>query len=202
VDAQVQNIIADMQQAEPDSPGAEVLFPGERVLRKRQENLSHGNPVDETVWQAILKSRAVFPADCHRRTRYGTRYSRDPLSFERMNSSEIRDEFLIADLFTPDEITLLYLLMDRMIVGSAVPTRQPLWLNASPEMRAAYFAERREIGIFNIGEVGIGSSGMDRNTAWLTRMYCILGAGQQRDRVLQRRCQPAGTFLHRQPPSP
>lgn len=83
-----------------------------------------------------------------------TRYSRDPLSFERMNSSEIRDEFLITDLFTPDEITLLYLLMDRMIVGSAVPTRQPLWLNASPEMRAAYFAERREIGIFNIGEVG------------------------------------------------
>ncbi len=55
VDAQVQNIIADMQQAEPDSPGAEVLFPGERVLRKRQENLSHGIPVDETVWQAILK---------------------------------------------------------------------------------------------------------------------------------------------------
>lgn len=83
-----------------------------------------------------------------------TRYSRDPLSFERMNSSEIRDEFLIADLFTPDEITLLYLLMDRMIVGSAVPTRQPLCLNASPEMRAAYFAERREIGIFNIGEMG------------------------------------------------
>jgi 4-deoxy-L-threo-5-hexosulose-uronate ketol-isomerase len=71
-----------------------------------------------------------------------------------MNSSEIRDEFLIADLFIPNEIKLIYLLIDRMIVGSAVPTDQPLCLNASPELRAAYFAERREIGVFNIGQAG------------------------------------------------
>ena len=83
-----------------------------------------------------------------------TRYSRDPRSFERMNSSEIREEFLIADLFIPNEIKLIYLLIDRMIVGSAVPTSQPLCLSAIPELRAEYFAERREIGVFNIGEMG------------------------------------------------
>ena len=35
------------------------------------------------------------------------RYSRDPKSFERMSTSEISDEFLIADLFEPNEIKLL-----------------------------------------------------------------------------------------------
>jgi len=54
VEEQVQNIIADMQQAEPESIDTEVMFPGKRVLRNRQENLTNGIPVDETVWQDIL----------------------------------------------------------------------------------------------------------------------------------------------------
>lgn len=83
-----------------------------------------------------------------------TRYSRDPQSFERMNTSEIRQEFLIDDLFSPGEVKLIYLHIDRMIVGSAVPASQPLSLDAGSELRADYFAERREIGVINIGEVG------------------------------------------------
>ena len=82
------------------------------------------------------------------------RYSRDPHSFERMNTTEIRDEFLIADLFAPGEIKLVYLHVDRIIAGSAVPTGQPLRLAAGAELRADYFAERREIGVFNIGQQG------------------------------------------------
>ena len=82
------------------------------------------------------------------------RYSRDPQSFERMNTSEIRDEFLIADLFTSGEIKLVYLHVDRMIIGSAVPTSQPLNLEAGTALKANYFAERREIGVFNIGDQG------------------------------------------------
>lgn len=83
-----------------------------------------------------------------------TRYSRDPNSFERMNTAEIRQEFLISDLFLPGEVRLIYLIMDRMIVGSAVPTGQSLCLSAGPELRSEYFAERREVGVFNIGEPG------------------------------------------------
>jgi 4-deoxy-L-threo-5-hexosulose-uronate ketol-isomerase len=49
-----------------------------------------------------------------------------------MNTAEIRQEFLIADLFAPGEIKLIYLLIDRMIVGSAVPNGQPLLLHAGP----------------------------------------------------------------------
>ena len=56
VEQEIQNIIADLQRAQPTTPDAEVMFPGERVLRTRQENLSNGIPVDETVWQAILNT--------------------------------------------------------------------------------------------------------------------------------------------------
>ena len=83
-----------------------------------------------------------------------TRYSRDPQSFAKMNTAEIREEFLVDDLFVPGEIKLVYLNIDRMIVGSAVPTTQSLDLKAGSELRAEYFAERREIGVFNIGEQG------------------------------------------------
>ena len=56
VEQEVQNIIADLHRAESDMPDAEVMFPGERVLRTRQENLTNGIQVDETVWEAILNT--------------------------------------------------------------------------------------------------------------------------------------------------
>ena len=55
VEQEVENIIADLHQAQPDASAAEVLFPGERVLRTRRENLTNGIPVDEVVWQEILQ---------------------------------------------------------------------------------------------------------------------------------------------------
>jgi 3-dehydro-L-gulonate 2-dehydrogenase len=54
VEAEVENILANLRTAQPTDPDEAVLFPGERVLRTRQSNLANGIPVDETVWQEIL----------------------------------------------------------------------------------------------------------------------------------------------------
>lgn len=54
VEKEIENIIADLRTAQPTVPGEAVLFPGERVLKTRQENLVNGIPVDESVWQEIL----------------------------------------------------------------------------------------------------------------------------------------------------
>ncbi len=106
------------------------------------------------------------------------RYSRDPHSFQRMNTAEIRAEFLIANLFAPGQIKLVYLHVDRMIVGSAVPTGQPLPLETGAELRADYFAERREIGVFNIG--GQGSITVDGQTYGIAqREMLYIGRGSQ-----------------------
>lgn len=106
------------------------------------------------------------------------RYSRDPQSFERMNTSEIRAEFLIDNLFIPDEIKLVYLHIDRMIVGAAVPASRPLHLEAGTELKVNYFAERREIGVFNIGDQGsVTVDGQEYEMAHRDMLY--IGQGSQ-----------------------
>src|SRR4030042_4608919 len=84
-----------------------------------------------------------------------TRYSADAIRFERMNTEEIRNTFLVRTLFAPDKIELVYSFDDRAIVGSAVPTKTPLKLEAGEELACKYFAERRELGVINIGDAGI-----------------------------------------------
>jgi 4-deoxy-L-threo-5-hexosulose-uronate ketol-isomerase len=71
-----------------------------------------------------------------------------------MDTQALRREYLIGDLFKPDEIKLVYSHIDRIIVGSAVPQKAPLALSAGDELRASYFLERRELGVINIGGPG------------------------------------------------
>ncbi|MBZ0298524.1 MAG: 5-dehydro-4-deoxy-D-glucuronate isomerase [Anaerolineae bacterium] len=83
-----------------------------------------------------------------------TRYLVDPDHFTRLNTAEIREQFLIDDLFAPDAIRLVYSHVDRMVLGAAVPTASPLTLEAGKELASEYFAQRREIGVMNIGQAG------------------------------------------------
>lgn len=84
------------------------------------------------------------------------RYSTDPKSFSKMDTTELRKLFLIDCLFTLGTIQMLYSEIDRSITGSVVPTSNALQLIASKkEMATDYFAERREIGVINIGNTGI-----------------------------------------------
>ncbi len=83
------------------------------------------------------------------------RHPADPVRFQRMTSEELRKTFLVENLFQPGEIAMVYSHIDRAIVGSVVPTNKPLRLEASKkEMAAEYFAQRREIGVINIGGDG------------------------------------------------
>lgn len=82
------------------------------------------------------------------------RYGADSVRLSRMTTEEIRSTFLLDLLFTPGAIDLVYCDVDRAIVGSAVPGKSALALAAADQLRAAYFAERREIGVLNVGEAG------------------------------------------------
>ncbi len=89
-------------------------------------------------------------------------YTADPVRFNRMTTTEQRESFLIDGLFEKDVISLYYLDIDRVIIGSAVPEEKSLKLGVSNELAADYFAQRREIGLLNIG--GKGSVNVDKNT--------------------------------------
>ncbi len=83
------------------------------------------------------------------------RFSPDRNGYKKMNSDELRKTFLIDSIFKPDSIDMVYSDIDRSITGSAIPVSKSLKLESSKkEMAADYFAERREIGIINIGDEG------------------------------------------------
>ena len=79
----------------------------------------------------------------------------DPVRYPRMNTQELRETFLLDGLFQPDTINLAYVDLDRAVVGMAAPVIAPLVLPTTPELRAEYFTERREIGALNIGGAGV-----------------------------------------------
>ena len=81
------------------------------------------------------------------------RTAASPRDVKHYTTERLREEFLIDDLFQPDQIKLVYSHIDRIITGSAVPIK-PLTLTAGDELRAQYFCERRELGVINIGEAG------------------------------------------------
>jgi len=75
----------------------------------------------------------------------------DPVRYSRMTTPELRECFLADGLFKPGEIQLNYVDLDRAVVGMAAPVDRPLTLSSTPELRADYFTERRELGALNIG---------------------------------------------------
>jgi len=84
-----------------------------------------------------------------------TRYLPDPVRYKQLETPELRANFLAEKLFAPGLIKLIYTDVDRAIVGGAVPTKVPLKLEAGKELASDYFAQRREIGIINIGDAGV-----------------------------------------------
>ncbi|HAM10322.1 MAG: 5-dehydro-4-deoxy-D-glucuronate isomerase [Bacteroidetes bacterium GWE2_41_25] len=79
------------------------------------------------------------------------RYASHPQDVKKYGTEELRKAFLIQDIFQQDEITLVYSMYDRLIAGGAMPVNMPLKLEATDELKAKEFLERREIGIINVG---------------------------------------------------
>lgn len=83
------------------------------------------------------------------------RYSPDKEGFKRLTTDELRKSFLIDKLFVKNQIPMVYSDVDRSITGSVVPVGKTLKLTSpKKEMAADYFAQRREVGIINIGDKG------------------------------------------------
>src|ERR1700761_7845569 len=79
----------------------------------------------------------------------------DAIRYPTMTTEELRAAFVLSDLFQPGSLDLTYVDLDRTIVGSAVPAAAPLTLPNDETLRAAFFLERRELGVLNIGAAGI-----------------------------------------------
>ena len=104
------------------------------------------------------------------------RYGANPNDVKNYDTKRLREDFLIQDMFIPGEIKTVYSHIDRIIVGSAMPTDSPLKLLAGEEIRAEYFLQRREMGVINIGGAGtITLDGTQYTLEYKDGMYIGMG---------------------------
>lgn len=93
------------------------------------------------------------------------------------DTAEMREQFLIQDLFKADEIKLVYSYFDRLVVGGICPVN-PLKLAVDEKIIGAPFLlERRELGVINVG--GAGAVTVDGETHDLSPkdgLYVGMGA--------------------------
>ena len=106
------------------------------------------------------------------------RFQNSPLETSRMETKELRDNFLVQNLMVPGEVNLVYSHYDRMIIGGIVPLADAIALPNESELKANYFLERRELGIINLG--GNGTVSADGEQFDLAKLDCLyLGKGAQ-----------------------
>lgn len=87
-------------------------------------------------------------------TNFNFRYASHPIDARKYDTQEIRNHFLIDNLFSKDEINLTYSMYDRYIVGGIMPVTKALKLETIPYLKSENFLDRRELGIINVGGNG------------------------------------------------
>lgn len=103
-------------------------------------------------------------------------YLPDARRAKRLSTDELRDAFLVQNLFTPGAIALRHIDLDRLVLGGAVPLDNALRLDSPPSLAARYFTERRELGVLNIG--GPGSITVDgKHQPMQSRDVLYIGRG-------------------------
>src|SRR6185437_16141777 len=106
------------------------------------------------------------------------RFSPNQNDYQKLCTDGLRSNFLIDSLFTAGKVELVYSDADRAIVGSAVPTTSPIKLVTDAELRAAFFCERRELGVLNIG--GSGTVEVDGKKYEMNKLDCLyVGRGSK-----------------------
>lgn len=107
------------------------------------------------------------------------RHASSPNDIQRLNTTELRERFLIENLFQAGKLTMVYSHFDRMIVGGAVPLSEGLELADAKTLKTEYFLERREVGFINIGGPAvINADGEVYELAKLDALY--VGKGTQK----------------------
>lgn len=100
-----------------------------------------------------------------------TRLMPSPREAAILDTAELRAAFLLEDLFATGELRLVSTDLDRVIVGSAIPTTDPLDLTTDDTLKADFFCQRRELGVINLGNAG--SVVVDGTTHDLAQHDCL-----------------------------
>ncbi|TWO32093.1 5-dehydro-4-deoxy-D-glucuronate isomerase [Seonamhaeicola sediminis] len=126
------------------------------------------------------------------------RYAASPREVKRMDTQELRDEFLIENVMTVDGINWVYSHYDRFMTAGVVPVND-VKLETVDQLKSEYFLERRELGIINIG--GKGSVTVDGTTYSLDNKEALYIGKENKEVVFSSESQsnPAKFYLNSTP---
>lgn len=85
------------------------------------------------------------------------RYANHPNDSKKYDTNQLREHYMVEEIFNDDKVELTYSHVDRIIFGGIKPVNESLKLEAGKSMGVDYFLERREIGVINVGGEGIVS---------------------------------------------
>ena len=119
------------------------------------------------------------------------RYSANQRDVKHYTTEELRKEFLIQNLYTAEQVTAVYSHVDRMVTLGCMPVKEKVSLEKGIDcwknFGTHYFLERREIGIFNIGQAGIiTADGVEYKLNYKDCLYISMGTKE----VYFASCQP------------
>ena len=78
-----------------------------------------------------------------------------PQGVAQMDTRELRDSFLVLNLFIPGQLRGTFTDLDRLALGGVFPTEKSVELPNHLETGREFFLEQRELGAINIGGPGV-----------------------------------------------
>ena len=108
------------------------------------------------------------------------RYSCNQRDVKRYTTEELRDEFLIENLYVADTVQCVYSHVDRMVTMGCMPVNETVSIDKGIDVWAnfgtKFLLERREIGIFNLGGAGkIVADGVEYALGYKDCLYITQG---------------------------
>ncbi len=108
------------------------------------------------------------------------RYSCNQRDVKRYTTQELRDEFLIENLYIADSVQCVYSHVDRMVTMGCMPVNEVVSIDKGIDVwknfGTHFLLQRREIGIFNIGGSGkIVADGVEYPMGYKDCLYITMG---------------------------